>query len=553
MRDPMRTSTFTAPSMTKPTTMNRIASFRWSLLFTLGCATLAHAQESKVRWKVNANYKGDPEKGTVFHKVVKGDNGSIVGLQVKGDNPVLGGRGQGDLDRTLVCFDSETLNKIKFDKTKILWGEGAVAFETIEQFQHMFHVIASQPMPDSAKLLLLDQVLSPRGLTGKGARRLAAVPYDRIGKSTDYFKQNMAVGFTTVVSVDSTRLLVQLTPAGTTHSAGCPVLALVFDKRMNLLWSNRLGTDNAARSIDIVSTRIDPQGAVWYLIKNVTDPDPKTKENLGYGYALYRLDSAGQQVAKLDLAGKDFAQDAALDMRIDGTIVVGGVYGDENTNRSESVGAFTCTIDPKTMKFEHIKLLPFQKVVVKKEEHWQTNMHIDRVLAKKAGGVFLVTRKTGIETHYVSDLSGKKVPKTEQVDGALHVFETDANGEQKWYRIIDHELSYDNAVPGLIVSMCYNDVLFILMNDNEGNAEKRKLKQPVDPITSAKDAIIYEFKSDGTDKSKLVLKEKFDQLVLQARQIWRVAPGMVVTTAATGFGKDENWPVVITLADQVKK
>lgn len=549
----MRTSTFTALFRPKSTSMNSTAILRSFVIAAATAATIAHAQESKVRWKVNANYKGEPEKGTVFHKVVKGDNGTIVALQVKGENPVLGGRPQGDLDRTLVCYDMQTLNKIKFDKTKILWGEQAVAFETIEQFQHQFRVIASQPQPDSARLLLLDQVLSPRGLTGKGARRLASVPYDRLGKSADYFKPNMPMGFTTVVGADSTKLLVGLSPAGTTHSAGCPVLALVFDKQMKLLWMNRLGTDNAARTVDIVSTKVDTKGAVWYLIKNVTDPDPKTKGELGYSYSLYRLDSAGQQAAKLDLAGKDFAQDATMEMKPDGSIVVAGVYGDENTNRNESVGAFHCTLDVKEMKFDHIKLLPFEKQVVKKEEHWQTNMHIEHVWPKKAGGVFIVTRKTGIETHYVADLSGKKFPKTEQVDGAIHVFETDASGEQKWYRIIDHELSYDNAVPGTVISMCYNDVLFMLMNDNEGNAEKRKLKQPVDPITSAKDALIYEFKADGTDKSKLILKEKFDQLVLQPRQIWRVAPGLVVTTASTGFGKDENWPVVISLADQIKK
>ncbi len=533
--------------------MKRSALLRSTTALALALPLLLAAQEGKVRWKVNANYNAPPEEGTVFHKVVRGDNGSIVALQVKGDNPVLGGREQWQLDRTLVCYDQESLNKIKFDKTKILWGEGAVAFETIEQFTHQFRVIASQPMPDSAKLLLLDQVLSPRSLTGKGARRLASIPYDRLGKSSDYFKPNMPMGFTTTVGTDSTKLLVGLTPAGTIHSAGCPVLALVFDKYMKLLWMNRLATETAARSFDIIATKVDPKGAVWYLIKNVTNPEPKTKDDLGYSYSLYRLDSAGQQAVLLDLAGKDFAQDATMEMRPDGSIVVAGIYGNESTSRNESVGAFHCALDVKNMKFDNFKLLPFEKEVVKKEEHWRTNMRIDRVWPKKAGGLFIVTRKSGTETHYVADLSGKKFPKTEQVDGALHIFETDATGAQKWYKIVDHELSYDNALPGTIISMCYNDVLFILMNDNEGNVEKRKLKQPVDPITSGKDAMLLEFKPDGTDKAKLVLKEKFDQLVLDPKQIWRAAPGLIITTAAKGFGKDEFWPMVITLSEAVKK
>lgn len=534
--------------------MFHASSLRAAAAITLiASSAVLTAQESKVRWKVNTNFDAVPDEGTCFAKVVRGDGGCFVALRVKGNSTVIGGLDQNAIDRTLEAYALEGLTKIKFDKTKILWGEGPVAIETIERFGGAFRVIASKPDPENGKLLLIQQMQSPRSLTGKGGQLLAEIPYDRLGKSPEYFKSNMAVGFATTVGTDSTKLLVGLTPESTVRSAGCPVYAQVFDKQMKLLWHNTLQTESSARSIDIIDTKVDPSGAVWYLIKNVTNPDPKTKEDLGYSLVLYKLDSAGQQAFPIDLPGKPFAQDAVMDAKLDGSLVFGGVYGDETTNRNESAGAYTCIFDSKAGQFDRFKLMPFEKRIDKKEEKLQFNMKTDRIIWKKNGGLFLVCRKSGVETHYVSDLSGKKSPKTEQVDGALHIFEADAAGELKWYRSLAHELGFETEAPGRIVTLCHDDQLFILLNDNEANIEKRKLKEPVLDITTLKDAMLFEFKADGAEKGKVVLKEGFKQMGLQASQVWRIAPGLTVTTGSEGFGKDKTYPVVISLSNEAKK
>jgi hypothetical protein len=527
---------------------------------TLGALILssfhANAQESKVRWKVNSNVEKEPEEGRVFHKFVKGDAGSIVGLGLRSNTTAIGGQNQIAIDRTLVALTTDGLQEIKFDKTKILWGEGPVSIETIENFNKQFRVIASKADLETGKLLLLQQIQGPRSLTGKGAQLLAEIPFDRLGKSKDYFKPNMGIGFTTLVSVDSTKMLIQLTPDGTIHSAGCPVYAQVFDKEMKSLWWNKLTTDGNARSFKIIETRVDPAGAVWYLVKNTTNPEPKVKEELGYSFSIYRLDSAGQKAALLDLAGAEFAQDATMDMRPDGSIIVAGVYADDQTSREESVGMFQCVVDPsgKELKFDRFKLHPFDKRMEKKEEKWQNNMIIDRVLAKKDGGSFVIARKSGIETHYVADLSGKKFPKTEQVDGALHVFELTGSGDLKWYKQLDREMTNASTAPGLIVPLCFENSLLILLNDAESNIEKRKQKLPVDPQNGLKDALLVEYKADGSDKTKMVLAEsRFHQLGLQATSVWKATPGLVITQGAESLGKDRIWPVVITLSGEAKK
>ncbi len=517
---------------------------------------LTIAQESKVRWKIQSAEEKNQDGGFWYHKFVKGDAGSIVGLRINGTSPVIGGLNQGAIDRTLVAFALEGMKEIKVDKTKILWGEGLVAVETIENFNKQFRVIATKAEPETGKLLVLQQILGPRSLTGKGAQLLTEIPFDRLGKTKDYFKPNMGIGFTTLVGVDSTKMLLQLTPDGTTHSAGCPVYAQVFDKEMKPLWWNKLTTDGSARAVKIIETRMDPTGAVWYLIKNTSNPQPKAPEELGYSFTIYRLDSAGQTAALLDLPGSEFAQDATMDMRVDGSIVVAGVYADDQTNRDESVGVFQCAVSAsgKEPLFDRFKLHPFDKRMEKKEEKWQNNMIIDRVLTKKDGGTFVIARKSGIETHYVADLSGKKMPKTGQVDGVLHLFELASGGDLKWYKQFQRVMSHATDAPGRILPICYENNLLVMLNDAEVNIEKRKLKVDPYPQDGFKDALMLEFKGDGAEKTKVTLNDhQFHPMGLQAGNAWRLTPNLMVTLASESLGKGKIQPVAITLSGESKK
>jgi len=514
---------------------------------------LLSAQDEKVRWKTYAGVEKNQDGGFWYHKFVRGDAGSVVGMRTLTKSPVIGGMNQVTIDRTLVAFAIEGMKEIKSDKTKLLWGEGPVSLETIEHFNKQFRVIATKADPETGKLLLIQQVQGPRSLTGKGAQLLAEIPFDRLGKSKEYFKPNQITGFTTVVSVDSTKMLLQLTPESTVHKAGCPVYAHLFDKDMKTLWWNKLSTDGNAKSIRILDTQVDPKGAVWYLVKNVSDPEPKTKEELGYNFTIYRLDSAGQTAALLDLPGREFAQDARMDMRIDGSITVAGVYSDDKMNRNESLGVFRCAVDAsgKEPKFASFKLHPFALRLDGKEEKAQFNMIMDRLLLKKDGGSFVIARKSGVETHYVSDLSGKKVAKTEQVDGALHLYELSASGDLKWYKQLDREMGNATDAPGHILPLVYENNLLLLLNDAEGNIEKRKQKQPIVAVDGFKDAVLVEYKGDGTDKTKVVFTEP-GRLGILASSVWQPTAGLVILLGAEKV-KGSVQPVVITMGGEVKK
>src|SRR6185295_2515076 len=111
--------------------------------------------------------------------------------------------------------------------------------------------------PENAKLLILQQVLSPRSLTGKGAQLIMELPYDRLGKGSEYYQPNMAIGFTTTIGIDSTKMLLGLSPQSTVRSAGCPVFAIMLDKLMKPLWTNTLTTESSAKRFTILSTQVD--------------------------------------------------------------------------------------------------------------------------------------------------------------------------------------------------------------------------------------------------------------------------------------------------------
>jgi hypothetical protein len=529
---------------------------RYAVAALLSIATLSlNAQEAKVRVKVKADLEAKPDETIGTAKMVKGDATSIVVLKTKGGRTVLGGVPQPELDWSLVAIDKEKMTVIKSDKPKIVWGEGPVALETVEHFGGQFRLIATKPDPEKAKLLLLQQVLNARSLTGKAASLLGEIPYDALGKGPESFTANTALGFTTTVSVDSTKLLIGLMPQTTTRPAGAPVWAQVFDKQMKALWSGRLNTEPTAQQVEVVALRVDKAGAAWYFVKNVTNTAPKVKEDLGYHFALYRLDSTGQRSVKLELPRKNFAQEATFDMLADGTIVCAGIYSDPDANRNESLGVFSVRLNTtgEEWKWEGFAEHPYAKQLVKKEEKLQNNMRLVRAITRKDGGVYVVTQRAGIETTMVSDLSGKKVAKTQWTNGPLHVMHLSAGGEQKWYKQIDRNLAYDDAGPGQPIAATCADVLFIFYNDAEANIENRKNKLPVEAVANGKDLIMLEFKADGTDKGRVVLKEGFKQGFLRPSSVWYMTNGMIGTLGAPAFGKDKSYPLLIELLPDTKK
>lgn len=525
-----------------------VSRFTTSLLLAGFGFAMAHAQVSRVRVDVKADLATKPEQGYGTAKMAYGDEGSVVALRTKNGQNVLGGVSQADLDWSLRVLNRSDMTEIKHDQPKFVWGIGPVAMETIETFNKKFRIILTKPDATNGKLLVLEQVLSPRSLTGRAAALVAEIPYDRLGKSPEYFAPGMALGLTTTVAADGRHMLIGLTPASTVRSAGCPIFAMVVDGKMQPKWSNVLATDAAAVRVDIEGVKVAKDGAVWYLVKNTMDAAPKTKDVLGYNFTVYRMDSVGQRSATITMNKGDLAQDVSFDLLDDGTIVCAGIYSSPDTRRNESVGIFTTKLDPAKMEWSPFVRTAFEKQLVNKVERLQTNMHMENLWPRNDGGLFVVTERSGIETHMVSDLSGKKMEKTEWVNGAFHVMELKPDGEMKWYTSIPREMSFANDGPGKAFSIRYQDMLYLFFNDVASNMDLRRSKEPITPVDKPRDALMLEFKDGGGYKEKVVLSDRYGQGYFDADVLWPMGEGLYGLEGAPDFRKDRSFPIILELS-----
>lgn len=549
----MNKSPYSQTDMNRPPRMTVRSLSTLGLSLFLLAALPSAAQEAKVRVKVKGDLDAKPDEGIATARMVKGDPITVVALKTKGGVTVLGGVPQTELDWSLVSVDQAKLTVVKSDKPKIVWGEGPVALETIEYFGGQFRLLATKPDPENAKLLLLQQVLNGRSLTGKAASLVAEIPYDALGKGPEYYTSNVAIGLTTTISIDSTKLLIGMDPGTTRRSAGAPIWVRLFDRKMQTLWSGTLATDPAASQVEVLSRQVDKTGAVWFLVKNVTNPAPKTREDLGYNITLYKLDSTGQKSVVVDLPGKEFVQHASVDMRPDGSIFCTGIFSGPDPERNESLGVFFMPLEQGELKWGAAKKHLYEKRLVKKEERLQVDMHIVRSLPRNDKGVFIITEKAGTEVTMVSDLSGKKTAKTQWVNGPFHVMQLSGTGDLTWYKQVDRNFAYADARPAKAVAATCADVLYLFYNDVEANLENRKNKLLLEAVSNGKDLIQLEFKADGTDKGRVVLKDGFKQGYLDADQIWYMTPGLIGTLATPSFSKDKTYPLLIELSQDNKK
>lgn len=513
----------------------------------------AHAQEGKVRVKVKADLAAAPDRELGMAKAVYGDAGSFVALKTLGGKRVLGGLADKDLGWQLCVIASDKMNEIKHDQPKFVWGIGPVSLETIEHFNNQFRAILTKPDPENGQLLLMEQVLNPRSLTGRAASAIAELPYDLFGKGGEYFKPGTSTGFTTTVSGKGNYMLIGLSPASTTRAAGAPIVGVMVNGAMKPVWAKALAQEAGNARTEVVATAADNNGAAWYLIKNVTDAAPAAKDAVGYSYCLYRMDSTGQKAYPLDLGKKDYVQEAAVAFLPDGKIACVGTYSTAEAARNESVGIFHTMLNLADGKWTPSKRTPFNMKEVKKVQRLQTNMHLEHAWPKGDGSVYVVAERAGIESHLVSDLSGKKVEKTEWVNGNFHVMELGGDGNLKWYTEVPREMSFANDGPGKAFSIAYSDVLYLFYNDAKANIELRKKKQPVDPIDKPKDALMLEFAAGGAYKESVVLQDGPKQGYFDADAVWPLGNGLQALEGAPDFRKDRTFPVLIEMGDQARR
>ncbi|MBK7086241.1 MAG: hypothetical protein IPH53_16890 [Flavobacteriales bacterium] len=510
------------------------------------------AQAVKVRIKVKADLRQRMDDQTHLISLVKGDEGALVGMKVPARITALGGVPQGDMPWSLVTYSRETLGPIKNAPYKMVYGETPIAIEGLARFQKKLWIFGSKLLPEISSVLLLRQEMNPRSLIGvKGAQDFLTISYDRFLKGPEWFANNTAVGFRSQLSTDSTRLMLQLDPT-TTTKAGAPHMSIVVNKDFSLYWTGILQPDASAREVAVMNTLLDEKGTVWHLVKLVTDPAPKVKGQIGYAFSVFRLDSMGQQVVSLDLPGSDYVQDARLELRKSGDLVVAGIYSDPDLRRDQAKGIFFTTLDRGTLAWGPFKTNDLKVNMVGEKKELQVDIGVQDMQVFSDGGIALLADENALRTAQSKNFANQPITRESYVNRDLHIVRLDPSGEPLWYTLVDREMSLESPEGGRSKALVQADQLYVLLNDDLKNEERRKLGEAVPVMEGGGEAMILEFKPDGTTKSRQAYPD--DYLVLRPGQQWRIAPNEIAFTGCLKLdGNSPTFPVSVQFEQEAKK
>ncbi|HQW86063.1 MAG TPA: hypothetical protein PLH93_02700 [Flavobacteriales bacterium] len=524
------------------------------VLLTLSANLMAVAQQApKVRVKVKADLGRRLEDGTTLHTVVKGDEGALIAMQVPADAAVLGGRPQAGMAWNLVTYDRATLSPIKSAAPKMVYGETPVAVETIGRHQRKLWLFGSKVDLERSGIQVLRQEMNPRSLQGvKGTQEHALLTFDRFGKDRSWFAQGSAVGLTFLPSVDTTRFMLTVDPRST-QRPGAPWFAAVFHKDLSLFWARAMEVDPAVKEIVVAGTILDGDGVLWRLVKWVTDPAPKVKDQVGYSWAVVRMDSTGQQQVIVDLPGAPYAQDVRMALRKDGALMVAGTYGEPTLRRDQSKGLFIATFDRKALAWGPFKLHTLQPAVVKEKKELQVDVVAEDLQVFSDGGAVLLANESALRTIQSKNFANQPVTRQSYVTRDLHVVRVDATGEQLWYTVLDREVNLEKPGRGAPVAFVQNDLLHVLMNDDMANEEIRKSGEPVPPLDGGGEALLLEFKADGTSKARSVVNGGADVATVLPERRWMVAPNETVMLAGFKLQGEKTFPLSVQFEQETKR
>lgn len=519
-----------------------IANLR-NTLFTL-LATLAGtlaAQDTKVRVKVKVDLGQKPDAVNTIHTLIKADDGALVALKVPARLGALGGVPQNEVPWSLMTLSRADMLPIKEAPHKILYGVDPVSVETIIRFHKKMLLFGSKIDRETSGVMVIAQEMNPRSLTPlRGAELLATIPFDRFGKGPEWFVRHAAVGFDIQLASDSGRFVLTLSPERTTL-AGAPHFAAVFNKDRSLYWAASLQPE-PARQHEVLSSLLDEHGAMWYLVKQVTDENPKDKTP-GHHFAVYRVDSLGQAMAKLELAGKEYAQDVRMKLRKDGRLVLGGVYGSTDMQRNEAKGIFMTTLDRTQLEWGSIARHAYTLKKEQDREVPQVDMVVEDVLTFGDNGTVVVTDERALRSWTSKNFANQVVNRQAYINRDLHIMRLNATGDQVWYRTIARNVSLPDGRRGDPIAFQYADIFYLLMNDDLKNEPLRKAGTPLPALESGGEALLFEFKSDGSTKPRAVVNDRYDQGYVVPENLWRVAPNELCLLAVMKLKADRTFPV----------
>ncbi|MBP6572972.1 MAG: hypothetical protein KA230_00835 [Flavobacteriales bacterium] len=511
------------------------------------CAFAQTAPELKVKAKMNFDLGGDGER-TPLSMCKSGPRGVVV---FRGYDASKGPEKFIDIPPKLEQYERDKMTLLRTLDPNMKGSKWKIALEAVEPMGGKLMMIGtSTDTLDGAVQVLVAQL--DADLTKVNGPFTQICRFEHMRKPPKKFRtteNGIPHGMKTALSPDSTKLL-----AWTSELVGEEVHAkhvfIALDKDMQLLWYELVKSPTEATRTDVLAAAIDNDGRATAVVKSTFGEIKYRNGENSFTSKVVQITEDG--VKEMDWApgAGQYAVDAMMISRADGSIACAGVYGEsENKKKHLTPGiylaTFTAGMDAAPKGTSHEFAI----------EGNATDLHIDAFVAKSEG-YYVVAEHFWLKWPPLPSTATEK--SYESIDpirmhNNVYALNLGGDGGLIWQTRFDRNIKGEDEDAGHVLAGQYEDQLFILMLDHELNLDLRKKSQAMEP-KDLRSAIttFTTFDDAGKFKTKTVRTgEYFDAIM--GTKLYRINSSEYVAFGAENPGTNKQVPLQLLLVKAAVK
>lgn len=264
--------------------------------------------------------------------------------------------------------------------------------------------------------------------------------------------------------------------------------AVVFDKKMEKVWSQRYELPYINKLLDLQEFRVDKEGVIYALAKrNFDSRRNRVAGKVNYDYILFRLPPGGDiETLEIETEG-NYLRDMKLEFTPDGDIICAGFY--INDRDDGAIGAFYLRYDGKKEEVISSEYREFgTEVFLQNKTRQETDRverrmnkgrgkelpgHvIDRLIPMPDGSIRMVGEQRRIY-HASTSGSNPGFGSVNYVNNDIVIVNIRKDGEIEWAQFIgkrQHTVD-DGAIYSSYALMQHKNQLTFMFNDNAANLD----------------------------------------------------------------------------------
>lgn len=537
------------------------------LLLHFGQALAQAKPEDKVKVKARMGEKHNPDGTMMPFAMMRSSSTSYIVMR----SPDFDARAFTKKSPRLDLYESEKLTYVRsLEPVLQRQGKEKLLLEDLVRFNGKPMMVARTGGQEEVALYY--QYVEPHLTRQPPAfERICAFPvevkerkafYEGVGNST-------RVRWSTVVSADSSRLLVHSPELRAGDGSSAFYLLALFDRQMQVSWQHILRVDGNSERSEVLDAAVDSTGTAYVLIKyRYADGAPGGGAS-DYEVVLHRVDADDLSRVSPGFDSGYYPTGGILEPMGKGRIAYVGIYA----TGGKKMGNFLTFPDTSAAGLSAPILMPFADGVdleaeevngveedAKKEEEKDAKKAQKRlysttdvigILPRSDGGFYLVN-EVDFSSSYIDPENARLYQRYYRGPLQARCFTKD--GQEKWTTLFRRWYTSNDPILGRSFPAVFNDQLYLFTWDSDDTAEKRKLGEKIVPKQSSGLYSIYAyFDEKGGYRTKPILRNDNDSDLICGWQLVRSGKDEYVTMGTGSLTTVEYLPVRIDFIKEVKK